>query len=349
MKCRRSMTPILITLLISLLIIGIAYAIFFTTVMPGHSYTGSRSALTLSQQKVHDGLQTHVDVLAHKIGERNMWNYPQLLLAAEYIEQRFTEYNYSVEYQSFNVMGKEVRNIIAELPGKSHPEEVVVIGAHYDSVSGSPGANDNGTGVAAMLEMTRLLASQELPRTIRFIGFVNEEPPFSYSAEMGSYVAAKLSKENDENIIAMFSLETIGYYSDQAHSQTYPMPLNLFYPNTGKFLAFVADIKSRSLARQSIKIFREHTEIPSEGLVAPRLLGAINLSDHWSYWNQGYKALMVTDTAMFRYPYYHTNQDTKDKIDYARLTKVTLGLTEVVQELARHGVSMPDGSLDFSP
>ncbi len=329
-------------ILITLITVIIACVIVFTTVMPGHSYTGSRSAPTLSEQKIHDNLQTHVDVLAYKIGERNMWNYPQLLLTAEYIEQRFTEYNYSVEYQSFNVMGKEVRNIIAELPGKLRPEEVVLIGAHYDSVSGSPGANDNGSGVAAMLEMARLLslqeASQKSPRTIRFIGFVNEEPPFSYGADMGSYVAAKQSKENNENIIAMFSLETIGYYSDQAHSQAYPMPLSLFYPNVGNFLAFVTDIKSQSLLRQSIKIFREHTEIPSEGLAAPRLLGAINLSDHWSYWNQGYKALMVTDTAMFRYPYYHTSQDTKDKIDYARLTKVTLGLREVVQDLARHGV-----------
>ena len=315
------------------------WAVYFITVMPERSYNGSISTLTQQEKVVRDKLQAHVLELAENIGERNLQNYPQLIRSAEYIEQQLQNYNYQLQSQSFNVAGKTVRNIIAELPGKKIPSEIIVIGAHYDSVTGSPGANDNGSGVAAMLEIASLLSKQELARTIRFIGFVNEEPPFTYTTDMGSYNAASQSYKNKENIIAMYCLETIGYYSDEAQSQFYPTPLSLFYPDTGNFIAFVSNINSRTLLRQSVKSFREHATLPSEGLAGPSWIGAINLSDHWSYWQQGYQALMVTDTAMFRYPYYHTINDSKDKIDYHRLAKVTTALEGMLIDVANNGIN----------
>lgn len=326
-------------IIFSLLLCFLIWAVYFVTVMPARSYDGPLSTLTQQEKVIQDKLQEYVLELAESIGERNLQNYPQLVRSAEYIEQQFKKYNYKVQSQSFKVTGNTVRNIVAELPGKTVPSEIIVIGAHYDSVTGSPGANDNGSGVAAMLEIAGLLASQELARTIRFIGFVNEEPPFTFTSDMGSYNAANQSYSNKENIIAMFSLETIGYYSDEARSQFYPVPLSLFYPDTGNFIGFVSNINSRALLRQSVKAFRKHASLPSEGLAGPNWIGAINLSDHWSYWRQGYQALMVTDTAMFRYPYYHTSNDTKDKIDYHRLTKVTTGLAGMLIDMANNGVN----------
>lgn len=329
----------LLIIIFSLFLCSLIWAVYFITVMPECSYSGPPPALTQQEKVTHDNLQAYVLELAENIGERNLKNYPQLIQSAEYIEQQFQKYNYQVQSQSFNVTGKTVRNIVAELPGKTVPSEIIVIGAHYDSVIGSPGANDNGSGVAVMLEIAGLLASQELARTIRFIGFVNEEPPFSFTSDMGSYNAANHSFNNKENIVAMFSLETIGYFSDEARSQFYPAPLSLFYPETGNFIAFVSNINSRALLRQSVKSFRKHATLPSEGLAGPNWIDAINLSDHWSYWRQGYQALMVTDTAMFRYPYYHTSNDTKDKIDYLRLTKVTTGLAAMLIDIANKGVN----------
>lgn len=320
--------------IISLALLATLWLIYYTTMMPGPSQGKAPTALNKSQQILDANVKSHINKLAHSIGERNMVFYSQLLESATYIDQQFRQYGYQVKSEAFDVMGKPVRNLSAELVGKVHPAEIIVVGAHYDSALGSPGANDNGSGIAGMLEIARILAAEELDRTIRFIAFVNEEPPYTYTLDMGSNRAAHKSKTQNENIVAMFSLETIGYYSDRSNTQNYPNLLSLVYPNTGNFIAFVSNLESRALLRQTIRSFRRHAEIASEGLAAPSLIAEIELSDHWSYWNQGYPALMITDTAMFRYPYYHSNQDTPDKIDYVRLSKVILGFAEAIKDIA---------------
>jgi Zn-dependent M28 family amino/carboxypeptidase len=182
--------------------------------------------------------------------------------------------------------------------------------------------------------MARLLGSQRLARTVRLVAFVNEEPPFFLTGDMGSRFYARRSRERSEKIVAMFSLETIGYYSDAKGSQHYPFPFSLFYPNTANFIGFVSNISSRDLVRQSIASFRQHTAFPSQGAAAPGWMTGIGWSDHWSFWREGYPAIMVTDTALFRYAHYHTPEDTPDKIDYARTARVILGLARVIAELA---------------
>jgi Zn-dependent M28 family amino/carboxypeptidase len=214
------------------------------------------------------------------------------------------------------------------------PEEIVVVGAHYDSVLSCPGANDNASGVAAVLEIARLLAEEKLSRTVRLVAFVNEEPPFFRSDYMGSRVYATRSRQRGDQIVAMFAIETIGYYSDQAGSQCYPFPLGFFYPHTGNFIAFVGNLSSRNLVQQAIASFRKHTAFPSEGAAVPVWIPGIDWSDHWSFWKEKYPALMITDTALFRYKYYHKPEDTPDKIDYDRMARVVAGIARVVAEIA---------------
>jgi hypothetical protein len=169
---------------------------------------------------------------------------------------------------------------------------------------------------------------------LRFVAFVNEEPPYFLSGEMGSQVYARRCKERGGKISAMISLETIGYFSDAPHSQTYPSPgLGMLYPNVGNFIGFVSNVKSRALLRRVVTSFRKHAEIPSEGASLPAFIPGVSWSDQWSFWQHGYPAIMVTDTAPFRYPYYHSSNDTPDKLDYDRFTLVVSGMEKVIEDL----------------
>ncbi len=311
-------------------VLGVLYMIR----MPGSSYSGPLPPLDDDELKVRERLEKHVRMLAGEIGERNLWRYEALEASACYINQTFRELGYQVATQEFVVEGKTVNNIGVEIAGTSLPDEIVLVGGHYDSVIGSPGANDNATGTAAVLELARLLAGRKLTRTLRFVAFVNEEPPFFLSGNMGSRVYARRSRERGEKIVAMFSIETIGTYSDTKGSQQYPFPFSFFYPDTANFISFVGNVSSRDLVRRSIASFRRHTAFPSEGVAAPGWIIGVGWSDHWSFWREGYRAFMVTDTALFRYEHYHTPEDTPEKIDYARTARVVAGLARMVADLA---------------
>ncbi|MFC1844287.1 M28 family peptidase [Thermodesulfobacteriota bacterium] len=302
--------------------------------MPEKSYTGHFLPLSEKEKEISSDLHKHVNKLAGKIGERNIWLPAKLNAAAAYIEKIWLEQDYKVRHQEYDARGVKSVNLEVEIPGTSHAGEIVLIGAHYDSVLGCPGANDNGTGVAALLEISRLLGSRKFARTIRLVAFTNEEPPFFLRRDMGSKVYASRARKRKENIVAMLSLETMGYYSEAPFSQSYPFPFNFFYPQTANFIGFVGNLGSRHLVKQSLEAFRRHTKFPSEGTAAPGWITGIGWSDHWSFWREGYRAIMVTDTALFRYEHYHTPEDTPDKIDYNRLARVTEGLSEVVVELA---------------
>jgi Zn-dependent M28 family amino/carboxypeptidase len=302
--------------------------------MPGRSYTGPLPPLTVEEAEVRQRLARHVWTLAGEIGERNLWRYEAFDTAARYIAATLQGLGYQVATQEFTVGGRTVQNLAAALPGASLPAEILVVGGHYDSVLGCPGANDNATGVAAVLEIARLLAGQRLARTVRFVAFANEEAPFFQTDTMGSWVYARRARAQGENIVGMLSLETIGYYADTAGSQQYPFPFGLFYPPVGNFIGFVGNMDSRRLVHRSVASFRQHTAFPSEGTAAPGWLTGIGWSDHWAFWQEGFAAIMVTDTAPFRYALYHTREDTPDKIDYDRTARVVAGLARVMVELA---------------
>jgi Zn-dependent M28 family amino/carboxypeptidase len=257
----------------------------------------------------------------------------ELADAADWIEAQFTAAGYDVSRQEYEVRETKCYNLEVEVPGTINPKEIVVIGAHYDTVVGTPGANDNTSGVAATLALARRFSNRKPDRTIRFVAFVNEEPPFFQTSRMGSRVYAKRCREREENVVAMMSLETIGYYDDSPGSQKYPPPFGLLYPSKGNFVAFVGNVRSRALVREVVGSFRRHEKFPSEGGALPAFIPGIGFSDHWSFWQDGYPALMVTDTAMFRYPYYHDPRDTIDKVDFQKTARVVRGLEAVVGEL----------------
>ena len=308
--------------------------IWFMTGMPGSSWTDSLPPLTDRQQLIHDNLERHVSALAGGIGERNVWRPGSMAATAGYIRTAFEEAGYEVNIQSFPSHGLSVNNLEAVLPGHGAADEIIVVGAHYDSVADSPGADDNASGVAALLELARLLAGTALPRSVRFVAFANEEAPFFYGDEMGSNRYAARAQVQGERIEAMLSLETLGYYTDQPGSQQYPFPFSLFYPDTGNFIGFVGNLSSRALVRRAIGAFRATTSFPSEGVAAPSGMEGVHWSDHWSFWEAGYDAVMVTDTATFRYPHYHEPEDTPDKIDFVRTARVVKGIERVVRDLA---------------
>ncbi len=300
--------------------------------MPGPSYRGSLPPLTEKAIALKSALKQDLQKLSKP---RNNVQYENLNAAREFLSTTLTQSGYSIKQQEYKIDGKSYYNIEAEKLGTQKPKEIVVIGGHYDSAFTSPGANDNGSGAAATLELAKAFANRSPKRTIRFVEFTNEEPPFFWTKDMGSLVYAKQVKQKNENIVAMLSLETMGYFSDAIDSQKYPFPLNLLYPSQGNFIAFIGNLNSSSLVKQSIDAFRQHSRFPSEGAALPsNWVREVGLSDQWSFWQQGYPGIMVTDTAHFRYPHYHTMDDTPKQIDFDRFTQVVTGLEDVVADLA---------------
>nr|WP_293104958.1 M28 family peptidase [Okeania sp. SIO2F4] len=300
--------------------------------MPGESYSGLLPRLTEAETSLKYSLEENLYKLAVEIGERNYSNYSQLIDTANFLASEFSKCNYQVRRQSYQVDTQIFENLEVEIQGSYQPEQIVVVGGHYDSVFNCPGANDNGTGTAAVLELARVFAGKKISITLRFVEFVNEEPPFFMTPNMGSLVYAKNCRQNQENIVAMFNLETIGYYSDELGSQKFPPGLDHFYPSTGNYITFVSNMVNRKLVCDVIASFRRHTKFPSEGAALPGLFAGVDLSDHWAFLQQNYPALMVTDTAFLRYPYYHQPEDTPDKIDFDRFTRVVAGLERVIAD-----------------
>ncbi len=302
--------------------------------MPGHSYRGQLPPLQNEETILKKSLRQDVQKIASELGSRNAAQYQNLTAAKIFLEKTFTTFGYQVKSQTYTVDNQSYYNLEAERLGTEKPNETIVIGGHYDSAFTSPGANDNGTGAAATLELARLFANKSTKRTLRFVEFTNEEPPFFWTKDMGSLVYARQIDPRKEKIVAMLSLETMGYFSDAVGSQHYPFPLNLLYPDQGNFIAFVGNLNSGDLVRRSIASFRRHVRFPSEGAALPDWIPGVGWSDHWSFWQQGYPGIMITDTAPFRYPYYHTEDDTLDKIDFDKLARVVSGLATVISDLA---------------
>lgn len=302
--------------------------------MPGKSHRGPLPPADEPLRKLSSELWGFVGHMADEIGERNVLFRPrQLEQTADFIENVLAAAGYCVNRQEYDCRGTSCANLEVEIPGATRPDEIVIIGAHYDSVANCPAANDNGSGVAAVLSLARAFSRSRNDRTLRFVAFVNEEAPYGHTEDMGSWVYAKRCRLRNEKITAMLSLETIGYFTDEPNSQTYPPPIGWFYPSTGNFIAFVGTTRFGKLVRQVVRAFRKHEPFPSQGGAMPDVMSDIGRSDHWPFWQEGYPALMVTDTANFRFPHYHTPEDTTDKIDFERLARVVRGLQSVTEAL----------------
>jgi hypothetical protein len=325
----------LVLIFAAALALFVGFAVWFMTAMPGERHRGPLQPLGVEDLSLLANLKAHVLAVASE--EHNVGHPEALERTARYIEATLSGLGYAVSRQEFETEAVKVRNLEVRRigPGAGKPR-LVVIGAHYDSAQGAVGADDNGSGVAALLELARLLKAVQPDEglELRLVFYVNEELPWFGTENMGSLVHASGLAREEREVVAMLSLETIAWYSEAPGSQRYPFPFNLLYPSTGDFIGFVANPRSRSLLHRIIGSFRRHAAFPSEGAVGLESIPGISWSDQWAYWKFGWPAVMVTDTAPFRYPHYHTLRDTPDKLDYDGLARVVKGLEGVVRELA---------------
>jgi hypothetical protein len=311
---------------------GLIGLILWWIVLPSDRSSGP---ITPAEPEMSERLLRHVHALT-KIGPRHAGKPETLERALQVIEAGLRESGVAAMRKPYTTGNQTFANLEVTFRGKTHPDEYVAVGAHYDSVAVSPGADDNASGVAALIELARHLKREPLGRSVRLLAFANEELPLGdHTPAMGSLRYAQQAKEAGEHVTAMLSLESLGYYTDAPSSQRYPVPLSWFYPDTGNFLAFVGNLRSRALVKQALRAFRAAGALPAEGIAAPEFIRDIRRSDHSPFWDQGYLALMVTDTAPFRYPAYHTAADTPEKLDAVRLAQAVNGLRAVILELAR--------------
>lgn len=312
------------------------------TYMPGSSIGEPLPEPTAVERALAASLEDHVRALAADIGERNIYTDGSMAAATAYIEARMRAAGYDPERHGYTLTGmsseylagRDADNLVAAVPGTERPHEVIVVGAHYDTVIASPGADDNASGVAALLALARWFRERPQARTLRFVAFANEEPPFFQTGDMGGHAYAARSRHRDERIAAMLSLDGIGYFTDEPGTQEFPAPgIDLAYPDRGHFIGFVTRMSDATLLRRAVGAFREHATIPSEGAAMPGTLPGVGWSDHWSFWQHDYPAFMVTDTLPFRYPHYHSSADIPERLDYQRMARVVEGLKAVIARL----------------
>lgn len=283
-------------------------------------------------------LRAHVDRLAGLIGPRHFGVPTALDAAVALIEREFESAGYSVERQTYPVNEHEAVNLIAEIPGTDKASEVIVLGAHHDTVETTPGADDNASAVATLVECARLLRNSAPRRTLRFVSFACEEPPHFYTDSMGSQVYAQRCRDAGENVVGMVCLEMVGFFSSAPGSQQFPKQLpawmRLFVPKRGNFIASVSNLRSWRLGLRFRRGFKRTVPFPMFSIALPEAIDIIRLSDNSSFWDQGYPALMLTDTSYLRNPHYHEPSDLPDTLDYESMAQVALGVAGGVARLA---------------
>ena len=320
----------------SILFITILLAVFLI-----YSVLKIRSSASISVSRptsTHVGdvhqLYTHVEHLSVTIGSRSIYEYDKIEDTKRYIVSCLKTFGYIPTLQNYDYEGKTFSNIIVSIPGVKYPDETVIIGAHYDTVYGTPGADDNASAVAVLLEVCRALKSISPGRTLKLIFFFLEEPPVFRTEHMGSYVYAKEAKARNENIKAMICLEMVGYYSDKKDGQTFPLPLmSMMFSTTPNFIAVVGNLKSRNLVDKVKNSLLKVSPIPVETLTSVSFVPGVDLSDHRSFWKMGYPAVMITDTAFYRNPNYHTENDTIDTLDFNTMADLLKGLLQAAKDL----------------
>ncbi len=291
----------------------------------------------LSEMK--EGMESDIEYL-QKLGPRNSENdtsYKQLRLCEEWIRQKWESQGYVVKKYTYSVKGKEYSNLEIDIKGRIAPTEIIIISAQYDTLPDSPGANNNGSGIAILFQLSQLLRKHTPDRTLRFLNFVNEEDPFFGTEMMGSYQYAKRSYELREDIKAMLSLDALGIYVDRPGSQKYPFPFSMFYPDRGNFLAFIGDFSSRKYVVQTTRGFKKGSSFSIQAGVVPKWVEGAGWSDHLSFWKFGYPGIMVTDTGGFRSSSHTTKEDTMEKLNFEAMSRIVIGMYCAIADLTRKG------------
>lgn len=294
-------------------------------VQPTWTSSGASSAPPALQA----ALRKHVHRLAVDFAPRVHTNLTQLNNASAYIESELRSTTAKVTVQRYSVTGRNFQNLIAQFGPDT--EDVIVVGAHYDVAGEQPGADDNASGVAGLIELAKALSTAQLKQRVELVAYTLEEPPYFRTANMGSAVHAKSLKAKGKRVSLMLSLECIGYFSDEPNSQQLLTPLmKAVYPTTGNFIALVGNYAEGDLSRRVKRSMQQATSLPVYSINAPSILQGIDFSDHLSYWNEGFVGMMVTDTAFFRNEAYHTEDDTPDRLDYKRMAEVVVAVAKTV-------------------
>lgn len=295
-----------------------------------------KAGLERAPGKVEQRLRDYVVTLSERVGERSAAKPEGARAAALFVESTLGVHNigYPVRRREFDAGGQTWSNLEAVLPGKDRTGGEIVIGAHYDTVEGSPGADDNASGVAVLLILAERFAGRSQERTIRWVAFCNEEPPWFQSENMGSVRYAAELKREGVPVAAMISLESLGYFRDEPGSQKYPEPLAKLYPDTGNFLAVVSDVANQRLVEFAWKALRETGLLPTEKGAFPESLPGVGWSDHWGFWKSDFPGIMLTDTAPYRNPHYHRETDLPGTLDYVRLGKVVDAVERLILRLS---------------
>ncbi len=294
------------------------------------------NAKTWQAQADPEILKQHVIQLSEKLPERSH-DVDFLNESAAYIHQHLSLYSNQVSYQNFDVMGIDYRNVIAKFgKARSHKQPIYVIGAHYDAMDGLPGADDNASGVAGILELARLFAKQPPPAPVQLVAYALEEPPYFGSEDMGSFRHAQMLHEQGTNVALMLSLEMIGYFTDKANSQDYPIDiLHYVYPQQGNYIAVIGKLSDFGLAWELKKHMRQTSPLPVYSINAPAIIPGIDFSDHRNFWAFDYPAFMISDTAFFRNHHYHEATDTWQRLDYQAMAMVVDGVFQALMEISR--------------
>ena len=290
----------------------------------------------MEKDEIRRRLQQHLQYLSVDLGERCIFRPQNLKAAEDYVTREFEALGYPVQRQTFICQRVEVANVIA---GHPDPQGYYLLGAHFDTVAGTPGADDNASGVAVLLEVSRLARETPTFKPWAFVGFTTEEPPAYFTPYMGSRVYAKQARKNRENLLGMLCLESVGYFVQEPNSQEIPLALKfLGYSTTGNYLGLVANWHSRPLLQKLERAFQAGSSLPVSSLAVP--LGGVfipetRLSDHANFWDEGYQAVMLTDTAFLRNPNYHGPEDTLDTLNLDAMVDLTLGLAHFVKEAGK--------------
>ena len=317
---------LLVVLIFLLLLIGL----WFWVTQPLLTSARSNSERTVDPSR----LKAHVRKLSIELAPRDESHIENLDRVAAYIKDEFSQSTAFVSEQPYRVQDKSYRNVIARFGPESG--ERIIVGAHYDTAGPLPGADDNASGVAGLLELARLLGRQQPPLRVELVAFSLEEPPYFRTTGMGSSVHAESLRKENVNVRAMICLEMIGYFSTAANSQHFPAAfLSAFYPSTGNFISVVGQLGDWSLVRRTKATMRKASPLPVYSINAPSFVTGIDFSDQLNYWHAGYSAVMITDTAFYRNPNYPTAEDTEEKLDYERMAMVVEGVYATVTELTR--------------
>jgi Zn-dependent M28 family amino/carboxypeptidase len=325
---RRRITKLIMLVLIAFTVLLVALWFWITQPL----FSGFTPLATTSADPAR--LEAHVRMFSTQLHPRDESHPENLDRAAAYISAEFQRAKGVVSEQPYVVNRKTYRNVIAWFGPET--TQRIIVGAHYDTAGPFPGADDNASGVAGLIEIARLLSRQQLPMRVELVAFTLEEPPYFRTAHMGSAIHAASLLQQEVDVRAMFSLEMIGFFSDEPGSQKFPAPfLGAFYPSRGNFIAVVGSMGEGLLVRQVKAAMRRGSPLPVYSINSPRLVPGVDFSDQLNYWNAGYDAVMITDTAFFRNPHYHTVNDTPESLDYKRMAMVVEGVHAAVLVLAQ--------------